>query len=129
MLTKKMVALTVAATAGLAVAACSDSGDTAPETAPETVTETVAPETVTETSNAGAAVSEDLPVAVTGYSDEARKDLVDENVTEAEVQDVLKAAQDGKAKVEWDDDGYFEVEFGEIDIDIDKDGLVLDVDR
>lgn len=126
MLTKKMVALTVAATAGLAVAACSDSGETAPETAPETVTETVAPETVTETSNAGAAVSEDLPAAVTGYSDEARKDLVDENVTEAEVQDVLKAAQ---AKVEWDDDGYFEVEFGEIDIDIDKDGLVLDVDR
>ena len=125
MLTKKMVALTVAATAGLAVAACSDSG----ETAPETVTETVAPETVTETSNAGAAVSEDLPAAVTGYSDEARKDLVDENVTEAEVQDVLKAAQDGKAKVEWDDNGYFEVEFGEIDIDIDKDGLVLDVDR
>lgn len=125
MLTKKMAALTVAATAGLAVAACSDSG----ETAPETVTETVAPETVTETSNAGAAVSEDLPAAVTGYSDEARKDLVDENVTEAEVQDVLKAAQDGKAKVEWDDDGYFEVEFGEIDIDIDKDGLVLDVDR
>lgn len=125
MLTKKMVALTVAATAGLAVAACSDSG----ETAPETVTETVAPETVTETSNAGAAVSEDLPAAVTGYSDEARMDLVDENVTEAEVQDVLKAAQDGKAKVEWDDDGYFEVEFGEIDIDIDKDGLVLDVDR
>lgn len=125
MLTKKMVALTVAATAGLAVAACSDSG----ETAPETVTETVAPETVTETSNAGAAVSEDLPAAVTGYSDEARKDLVDENATEAEVQDVLKAAQDGKAKVEWDDDGYFEVEFGEIDIDIDKDGLVLDVDR
>ncbi|MDK6493730.1 hypothetical protein QP172_08305 [Corynebacterium coyleae] len=125
MLTKKMVALTVAATAGLAVAACSDSG----ETAPETVTETVAPETVTETSNAGAAVSEDLPAAVTGYSDEARKDLVDENVTEAEIQDVLKAAQDGKAKVEWDDDGYFEVEFGEIDIDIDKDGLVLDVDR
>ena len=125
MMTKKMVALTVAATAGLAVAACSDSG----ETAPETVTETVAPETVTETSNAGAAVSEDLPAAVTGYSDEARKDLVDENVTEAEVQDVLKAAQDGKAKVEWDDDGYFEVEFGEIDIDIDKDGLVLDVDR
>ena len=50
-------------------------------------------------------------------------------MTEAEVQDVLKAAQDGKAKVEWDDDGYFEVEFGEIDIDIDKDGLVLDVDR
>ncbi|WP_288872913.1 hypothetical protein [uncultured Corynebacterium sp.] len=125
MLTKKMVALTVAATAGLAVAACSDSG----ETAPETVTETVAPETVTETSNAGAAVSEDLPAAVTGYSDEARKDLVDENVTEAEIQDVLKAAQDGKAKVEWDDNGYFEVEFGEIDIDIDKDGLVLDVDR
>ena len=124
-LTKKMVALTVAATAGLAVAACSDSG----ETAPETVTETVAPETVTETSNAGAAVSEDLPAAVTGYSDEARKDLVDENATEAEIQDVLKAAQDGKAKVEWDDDGYFEVEFGEIDIDIDKDGLVLDVDR
>jgi len=120
-----MVALTVAATAGLAVAACSDSG----ETAPETVTETVAPETVTETSNAGAAVSEDLPAAVTGYSDEARKDLVDENATEAEIQDVLKAAQDGKAKVEWDDDGYFEVEFGEIDIDIDKDGLVLDVDR
>ena len=125
MLTKKMVALTVAATAGLAVAACSDSG----ETAPETVTETVAPETVTETSNAGAAVSEDLPAAVTGYSDEARKDLLDENVTEAEIQDVLKAAQDGKAKVEWDDNGYFEVEFGEIDIDIDKDGLVLDVDR
>lgn len=125
MLTKKMVALTVAATAGLAVAACSDSG----ETAPETVTETVAPETVTETSNAGVAVSEDLPAAVTGYSDEARKDLVDENATEAEVQDVLKAAQDGKAKVEWDDDSYFEVEFGEIDIDIDKDGLVLDVDR
>ena len=125
MLTKKMVALTVAATAGLAVAACSDSG----ETAPETVTETVAPETVTETSNAGVAVSEDLPAAVTGYSDEARKDLVDENATEAEIQDVLKAAQDGKAKVEWDDDGYFEVEFGEIDIDTDKDGLVLDVDR
>lgn len=131
MMTKKMVALTVAATAGLAVAACSDSDNAAPET----VTETAAPETVTEvrddaaTSDAQASTTEDLPTAVTGYSDEARKDLADENVTEAEVEDVLKAALDGKAEVEWDDDGYFEVEFGEIEIEIDKDGLVLDVDR
>lgn len=145
MSTKRVFALTAAATAGLALSACAESDDSA--TSAEPVTETVASvETVTEVRDDDAddrddrdddraaapaqpAANGDLPEAVTGYTDEARAEMRDENVSEADVEAALAAAHDGTASVEWDDDGYFEIENGEVDIDIDPAGLVRDADR
>ena len=145
MSTKRVFALTVAATAGLALSACAESDDSA--TSAEPVTETVdSVETVTEVRDDDAddrdddaddraaapaqpAANGDLPEAVTGYTDEARAEMRDENVSEADVEAALAAAHDGTASVEWDDDGYFEIENGEVDIDIDPAGLVRDADR
>lgn len=55
----------------------------------------------------------------------------EESVTPGEVERVLAAANNKEAGVdiEWDDDGYWEITFGGIDIDVDPYGLVLDVDR
>ena len=52
-------------------------------------------------------------------------------MTKADVDRVLSAANNNEpgVTVEWDDDGYWEIELGDIDIDIDPEGLVLDVDR
>lgn len=119
MSTKRVFALTVAATAGLALSACAESDDSA--TSAEPVTETVAP--------ARPAANGDLPEAVTGYTDEARAEMRDENVSEADVEAALAAAHEGNASVEWEDDGYFEIEHGEVEIDIDPAGLVRDADR
>lgn len=138
MSTKRVFALTVAATAGLALSACAESDDSA--TSAEPVTETVASvETVTEVRDDDAddraaapaqpAANGDLPEAVTGYTDEARAEMRDENVSEADVEAALAAAHEGNASVEWEDDGYFEIEHGEVEIDIDPAGLVRDADR
>lgn len=136
---------------GLTLAACSDDGSSAPVT----VTETAAPadqsnqnnkdggkETVTVTSGAdananggnagqggGNAATNDLPTEITGYSGEAERDLNEEGLTKDEVTQVLQRAHNGEGKVKWDNDGYWEVEVGGVDVDIDKNGLVLDVDR
>ncbi|MER0070112.1 hypothetical protein ABRP93_03115 [Corynebacterium sp. KPL2850] len=136
----------------LTLAACSDDGSSAPVT----VTETATPaeqsnqnnqgdgkETVTVTSGAdanangdnaagqggGNAATNDLPTEITGYSGEAERDLNEEGLTKDEVTQVLQRAHNGEGKVKWDNDGYWEIEVGGVDVDIDKNGLVLDVDR
>ena len=76
--------------------------------------------------------NEQLPAAVSGYTDEARQELEEDGVSEADVERVLAAANANEAGVdiEWDNDsGYFEIEFQEIDIDIRPDGTVTGVDR
>ena len=139
---------------GLTLAACSNGGNGAPVT----VTETAAPaqqnnqnnqnsgqETVTVTpgadanagNNAGAgagqvggnAATNNLPADITGYTGEAERDLTEERLTKDEVAQVLQRAHNGEGKVKWDNDGYWEVEVGGVDIDIDQNGLVLNVDR
>ena len=136
---------------GLTLAACSNGGSSAPVT----VTETAAPadqssqsnqnggkETVTVTPGAdananggnagqagGNAATNDLPTEITGYSGEAERDLTEERLTKDEVTQVLQRAHNGEGKVKWDNDGYWEVEVGGVDIDIDQNGLVLNVDR
>ena len=79
---------------------------------------------------AGAAQGE-LPDAVTGYTSEAEAEMAEDGVSEADVERVLaEAKKDGAGvETEWDDDGYWEIELGEIDIDIDPDGLVREVGR
>ncbi len=124
MSTKRVFALTVAAATGLSLSACAESDDS-PAT-PETVTEAVSDSADDDRDDASA--NGDLPASVTGYTDEARAGMSDENVSEADVEAALAAAHDGTASVEWDDDGYFEIESGEVEIDIDPAGLVRDAD-
>lgn len=91
---------------------------------PET-TETTEPTETTVT----AAVSEpELPASISGYSDEAKSDMAEDNLAEADVQSVVDAARDGRAEVEFDD-GHFELEFNDIDVDITPDGMVTEADR
>ena len=68
---------------------------------------------------------------MTGYTSEAEAEMAEDGVSEADVERVLAEAKKGGAGVEteWDDDGYWEIEVGEIDIDIDPDGLVREVGR
>lgn len=87
------------------------------------------PETAAPVQAASPAADRDLPTAVTGYTDEAREEMADDGLAEADVEGVLQAALDGNADVEWDDDGYFEIEFRDIEIDVDPQGLVRDADR
>lgn len=136
---------------GLTLVACSDDGSSAPVTVTETATpaeqgnqnnQDGGKETVTVTSGANAnanggnagqgggnAAINDLPTEITGYSGEAERDLNEEGLTKDEVVQVLQRAHNGEGKVKWDNDGYWEVEVGGVDVDIDKNGLVLDVDR
>ncbi|AQQ16313.1 hypothetical protein CGLAU_11925 [Corynebacterium glaucum] len=80
---------------------------------------------------AGASSEHEIPEAVTGYSDEAREDMADDGISEADVERVLTAARNQEAgvEVEWEDDGYWEIEFQDIDIDITPEGMVLEADR
>ena len=96
----------------------------------ETVTreQTSAPAPAAGGANTGGNTKE-LPRAVTGYTDEARAEVAEDGLTEADVQAVLDAARSGSAEVEWDDDGYWELEWHKIDVDITPDGLVREADR
>lgn len=96
----------------------------------ETVTseQTSAPAPAAGGANTGGNTGE-LPQAVTGYTDEARAEMAEDGLTEADVQAVLDAARSGSAEVEWDDDGYWELEWHKIDVDITPDGLVREADR
>lgn len=150
---KKTIA--TVATATLAFAGLTACGDSADQTVSETaatvatdasdavdtvVSESVVTETVTDdaddvddasTSPAAAGTGTagpDLPAAVKGYSDEARANMAEDNITEADVEAVLAAALNGDAEVEWDD-GIWEIEWQDIDIDINPGGVVLDADR
>lgn len=70
----------------------------------------------------------ELPVSISGYSEEAQSDMAEDGLTEADVQGVLDAAKDGRAEVEFDDE-HWELEFNDIDVDITPDGLVTEADR
>ena len=140
---------------GLTLAACSNGGNGAPVTVTETAApaqqnnqnnQNSGQETVTVTpgadanagNNAGAgagaghaggnAATNNLPADITGYTGEAERDLTEERLTKDEVAQVLQRAHNGEGKVKWDNDGYWEVEVGGVDIDIDQNGLVLNVD-
>lgn len=155
---KKTIATVATATIAFAgLTACGDSADqTVSETAETVATdasdavdtvvsESVVTETVTSdddaddasadasaTTSPAAAVTgtagPDLPASVKGYSDEARANMAEDNITEADVEAVLAAALNGDAEVEWDD-GIWEIEWQDIDIDINPGGVVLDADR
>lgn len=141
---------------GLTLAACSNGGNGAPVTVTETAApaqqnnqnnQNSGQETVTVTEDAGAnagnnagagagagqvggnAATNNLPADITGYTGEAERDLTEERLTKDEVAQVLQRAHNGEGKVKWDNDGYWEVEVGGVDIDIDQNGLVLNVDR
>ncbi|MDK8499683.1 hypothetical protein QP933_01820 [Corynebacterium pseudodiphtheriticum] len=141
---------------GLTLAACSNGGNGAPVTVTETAApaqqnnqnnQNSGQETVTVTEGAGAnagnnagagagagqaggnAATNNLPADITGYTGEAERDLSEERLTKDEVAQVLQRAHNGEGRVKWDNDGYWEVEVGGIDIDIDQNGLVLNVDR
>lgn len=96
----------------------------------ETVTreQTSAPAPAAGGANTGGNTKE-LPRAVTGYTDEARAEVAEDGLTEADVQAVLDAAHAGDAEAEWDDDGYWELGWHNIDVDITPDGLVREADR
>lgn len=80
---------------------------------------------------AGASSESEIPEAVTDYTDEAREEMADDGISEADVERVLAAARNQEAgvEVEWEDDGYWEIEFEDIDIDITPEGKVLEADR
>lgn len=122
--------------------ACSSTSDEDAETATDqapsetgVAEESATEETMTSDDNddqasAGSAQGE-LPDAVTGYTSEAEAEMAEDGVSEADVERVLaEAKKDGAGvETEWDDDGHWEIEVGEIDIDIDPDGLVREVGR
>lgn len=132
----------------LSLAACSDTAANKDETAEPSVSEVTVTEQVTTEVVSGdddaddrddhqaaqsqsAASQGELPAEVTGNTGEAEAEMADEGVTAADVERVLAAANNNEAgiEIEWDYDGYWEIELGDIDIDINPDGLVLDVDR
>lgn len=130
------VATAAVALTSLAACGADEAGNQSTVASTETVvsTETVtreqtsAPAPAAGGANTGGNTGE-LPQAVTGYTDEARAEMAEDGLTEADVQAVLDAARSGSAEVEWDDDGYWELEWHKIDVDITPDGLVREADR
>lgn len=129
----KLTTLIAVPALSFSLVACSDSGEDA---APEAITEevTATPTTPTASDDDGQSEQDDdqddLPALVTGYTAEAEAEKSEEGVTDSDVESVLAAARNNEAgvEIEWDD-GYWEIEFGDIEIDIDPEGLVRDVDR
>ena len=64
-----------------------------------------------------------VPSEVTGYTAEAEEDLNDKQVSEEEVEEVVPNPE------EIESDDYWELEKGDIQVDIADDGIVLEVDR
>lgn len=145
MTSRTTIALSTAILALASLTACGESADqVAPETQaapsvetssePEAVTDTTDDDDADDVDDASAAApavpaAGELPTAVTGYTQEARSEMAEENVSEADVEAALAAARNGEAEVEWDDDGYWEIDSSDLDVDINADGLVLDADR
>ncbi|MDN8626867.1 hypothetical protein [Corynebacterium ureicelerivorans] len=137
-MTSTRIVATVAATAVAltSLTACSgadEAGNQSTAASTETVvsTETVTSEQTSAPAPAGVGVANtgELPRAVTGYTDEARAEMAEDGLAEADVQAVVDAAHAGDAEVEWDDDGYWELGWQGIDVDITPDGLVREADR
>ncbi|WP_050758433.1 hypothetical protein [Corynebacterium lipophiloflavum] len=136
---KRTFTATLATFASAALVACGTPAENSTVTVtatPEQTTEVVSsPASATQAEVGGNQAAEQqaaqLPASVSGYTDEARQELADEGVTEAEVERVLQAANNNEAGVEvdYDDDGYYEIKFQGIEIDILPDGTVTDVER
>lgn len=150
MTTNALTKFSRAAVAGVAVialpllSACSGESNT--ETVTETATVTSAAggddnaddrddnagatETVTESADAGntaaqgASPGDPAPCEVASFSDEARNDMAEEGLDEQRVRDVV-AQGCGTAEL---DDGVWEIDVEEIDVEILPDGTVIDVD-
>ena len=73
--------------------------------------------------------AEGPPCEVTGYTAYAEQELLEENVSRDEVSEVISQGCAGGAQVDWEDDGYWEIEFRDIDVDIYPNGVVSEVDR
>lgn len=148
MRTKKLTTIFAVPALSLSLVACGEDADDAPAAtaaAPETVTEQAAETTAAvadddrddqddqadDQSQAAGSAQGELPGQVSGYTGEAEAEMAEEGVSEDDVQRVLAAANNNDAgvEIEWDDDGYWEIESNGIDIDIDPEGLVRDVDR
>ena len=126
------VATAAVALTSLAACGADEAGNqsTAPSTETVVSTATVTSEQTSAPAPAGAAANtKELPRAVTGYTDEARAEMAEDGLAEADVQAVVDAAHAGDAEVEWDDDGYWELGWQGIDVDITPDGLVREADR
>ena len=136
-MTSTRIVATAAATAVAltSLTACSgtnEPGNQSTASSTETVvsTATVTSEQTSAPAPAGAAANtKELPRAVTRYTDEARAEMAEDGLAEADVQAVVDAARSGSAEVEWDDDGYGELEWHNIDVDITPDGLAREADR
>ena len=140
---KKLTTLIAVPALSLSMVACSSTSDEDAETATDQApSETAVAEEVTaeeamtsddndDQASAGSSAQGELPDAVTGYTSEAEAEMAEDGVSEADVERVLAEAKQGGdgVETEWDDDGYWEIELGEIDIDIDPDGLVREVGR
>lgn len=125
-------ATAVALTSLTACSGADEAGNQSTVASTETVvsTETVTSEQTSAPAPAGVgANTKELPRAVTGYTDEARAEMAEDGLAETDVQAVLDAAHAGDAEVEWDDDGYWELGWHNIDVDITPDGLVREADR
>ena len=126
----KLTTLIAVPALSFSLVACSDSGEDA---APEAITEevTATPTTPTASDDDGQSEQDDdqddLPAEVTGYTAEAEAEKSEEGVSDSDVESALAAARNNEAgvEIEWDD-GYWEIEFGDIEIDIDPEGLVRD---
>ena len=134
--TRIVATVAAAAVALTSLTACSgadEAGNQSTAASTETVvsTETVTSEQTSAPAPAGVGVANtgELPRAVTGYTDEARAEMAEDGLAEADVQAVVDAAHAGDAEVEWDDDGYWELGWQDIDVDITPDGLVREADR
>lgn len=134
--TRIVATVAAAAVALTSLTACSgadEAGNQSTAASTETVvsTETVTSEQTSAPAPAGVGVANtgELPRAVTGYTDEARAEMAEDGLAEADVQAVVDAAHAGDAEVEWDDDGYWELGWQGIDVDITPDGLVREADR
>lgn len=126
------VATAAVALTSLAACGADEAGNQSTVASTETVvsTETVTSEQTSAPAPAGAAANtKELPRAVTGYTDEARAEMAEDGLAEADVQAVVDAAHAGDAEAEWDDDGYWELGWQDIDVDITPDGLVREADR
>lgn len=141
MTSSRIVTRIVASVAATAVAltgltGCSGADESSEQSTAASTETVVSTETVTSEQTSapapagvGAANTKELPRAVTGYTDEARAEMAEDGLVEANVQAVLDAAHAGDAEVEWDDDGYWELGWQDIDVDITPDGLVREAGR
>lgn len=126
---KPVIVTTCAAAAAAALVACGTATETTQPVETSVSSEVATP--ATSATSAAPQSAAELPGSVAGYTDEARQELAEDGITEADVERVLAAANANEqgVEIEWDDSGYYEIEFQDIDIDIRPDGTVTDVDR